>query len=305
MDTNLDPLITDTNLLRQAEQRCTRQLSADPENRAMLRSLAELYRKLANLEEAAALCGRLSRLDPNDQEAAYLHALLSGAPTPITPTGCRPTPFVWIKNFLPRDFHESLIPFAGSVREQFVPSRVGRHAEYKPDVRQTLEFWGKWPELPRFKDYLAEILPNVLPRLHLPAFAIEKYTIRLRAYLDGHFFRIHQDTEPDGPNANRVVNFVYYFHRQPRPYSGGDLLLFDSDVEANTFTRARFTRVIPEDNSIILFPCCFYHSVVPVRCPSQEFTDSRFVVNGHISKRVPGAVLAVESVENPAVIRES
>ena len=41
--------------------------------------------------------------------------------------------------------------------------------------------------------------------------------------------------------------------------------------------------MIPEDNCIILFPCTFFHSVLAVRCPSGDFGDSRFIVNGHVS----------------------
>jgi hypothetical protein len=288
MATNLkwEPLVGDTRLLQLAEEHCKRQLHTDPENRIMLRSLAEVYRKKGDLEQSANLYGRLVGLDPQDQEAGYLHALLCGTLSPISPTGCRPTPFVWLKNFLPRDFHKALIPYATSVRDRFVASRVGRHAEYKPDVRQTLEFCGPWQYMLDFQTYLEKVFPDLLPRLHLTPFDIEEYTIRLRAYQDGHFFRIHMDAEPGSPTANRVVNFVYYFHRVPRPYTGGELLLYDSDIEANTFTTSRFTRVIPEDNSIIFFPCKYYHGVVPVRCPSKDFVDSRFVINGHVSKIV-------------------
>ena len=45
------------------------------------------------------------------------------------------------------------------------------------------------------------------------------------------------------------------------------------------------TGAVPEDNSIIFFPsrCC--HSVIPIQCPSPDFGDNRFVIDGHISSR--------------------
>ncbi len=107
----------------------------------------------------------------------------------------------------------------------------------------------------------------------------------VRAYRDGHFFGIHRDAPPNSPYANRILNYVYYFHSLPRPYSGGELLLFDSDPELDTFTQTRYTRVVPEDNSIIYFPPNYYHCVIPTRCPRKEFADSRFVINGHIRQR--------------------
>ena len=283
-----EPVFIDPALLQQAEQRCRQRLVTDPENATVLRSLAEVCRKQGNLAEAASIYGRLFAANPADEDAGYLHAVLGGADTPISPTGLRPAPFVLLKNFLPKDFHDSLIPFATSQRDKFVSSRVGRHAEYKPDVRQTLEFNEKWEHGERFAGYLMRIL-NLLPRLKIAPFPAEISAIRVRAYEDGHFFRAHIDAEPGGPSANRVYNFVYYFHRTPRAYTGGELLAFDSDPDVLTFTRARFTRVVPEDNSIILFPCNFFHSVLPVHCPSREFADSRFVINGHVSRREPAA----------------
>ena len=35
-----------------------------------------------------------------------------------------------------------------------------------------------------------------------------------------------------------------------RPYSGGELLLFDSELEARARTRSHFTRVVAEDNFV-------------------------------------------------------
>jgi Rps23 Pro-64 3,4-dihydroxylase Tpa1-like proline 4-hydroxylase len=278
-----EPLLIDSALLGQAEQRCRQRLAADPENGAAMRSLAELCRKQGNLEEAAALYGRLYERDPKDEDAAYLHSVLAGTTSPISPTGTRPSPFMLLKNFLPQDFHDALIPFADATREKFVPSRVGKNAEYKPDVRQTLELNEAWQDGDRFAGYLRRI-PDLFSRLQFAPFPGVISAIRMRAYADSHFFKAHIDTQPGTSIANRVYNFVYFFHRVPKPYTGGELLLFDTDPEAMTFVSSRFTRVIPEDNAIILFPCAFYHSVLPVKCSTREFTDSRFVINGHVSR---------------------
>jgi Rps23 Pro-64 3,4-dihydroxylase Tpa1-like proline 4-hydroxylase len=220
--------------------------------------------------------------------ARYLAAILGGINSSISPAGVRPAPFVLVKDFLPADFHDTLLPFAESRRDVFVPSRVGRHAEYKADVRQSLELSGRFDGAERFVTHLMQI-PNLLSRLRLPAFRGEVSAVRMRAYLDGHFFRPHIDAEPGAPSANRAYNFVYFFNRVPRPYSGGELLLFDTDPDAMTFDRGRFTRVVPEDNSIVVFPCSFFHSVLAVRCPSGEFADSRFIINGHVSRRASPA----------------
>ena len=283
MAINNDSVCVDPVLLQQAENVCRLRLQSDPENRNVLRSLAEVYRKLGNLEEAAEVYSRLFRLDPADQDAGYLQAVLSGKEWPEAPPGTRAAPFVLLKGFLAAEFHDALIPFMESVRDQFVPM-VGGNKEYQPHHRQALDFPDPWEGKQRFRKCLANVLPQVLPRLYLPPFSVGPIEVCIRAYQDGNFFKVHQDSSASGHYARRIINFVYYFHKQPRPYTGGELLLFDSDVAADTYTLARFTRVVPEDNSLIIFPCNFYHSVVTIRCPSQEFADSRFVINGHVQK---------------------
>jgi Rps23 Pro-64 3,4-dihydroxylase Tpa1-like proline 4-hydroxylase len=141
----------------------------------------------------------------------------------------------------------------------------------------------------RFHQRIRPIIPTVLSRLHVAPFEIGEFEVKVRAYLDGHFFRIHMDCPPKEVQiAHRRVSYVYFFHKQPRAYTGGDLLLFDSDpvVDKTQYTTAGFTRIVPDNNSIIIFPSAYWHSVIPVSCPSKEFVDSRFVINGHVSKRV-------------------
>ena len=277
--------LVDPALMRQAEERCHRRLEQDAEDRAALWSLAEIHRKLGRLDEAAATYSRIFRLDPLDEDAGYLQAVLGGTERPKPITGIRAAPFVRLPEFLPPDFHQSLLPHFTAVRDRFVP--VKQSQGYRPDARQTLELPGEWEGRKPFTARILDVLPRVLPRLYLPPFTMGEHEVQVRAYQDGHFFKTHRDADPDFPGANRMINFVYYFHKLPRPYSGGELLLFDSDdVEVKgRMTMSRFTSVVPEDNSVVFFPAHFYHCVLPIRCPSRDFSDSRFVINGHFHKR--------------------
>jgi Rps23 Pro-64 3,4-dihydroxylase Tpa1-like proline 4-hydroxylase len=277
---NRDPIFVNTNLLEPAARTCEERLSRDPADRGVLRSLAEIYRKMGRVEESAGLYERLADSDPDDEESRYLSAVLGGRTWPAAPMGVCGSPFVLIRDFLPTDFHAALLPFLMSVRDEFAPIVDGNN-EYRPDSRQALEFRGQWARK-RFQARLLEMLPEVSARLHLPPFTLKGIEIAVRAYQDGHFFGIHRDAPPNSPFADRLVNFVYYFHRVPRPYTGGELLLFDSDVPADVFTRSRFTRILPVDNTLVVFPCNFYHCVVPIVCRSADFGDSRFVINGHV-----------------------
>jgi Rps23 Pro-64 3,4-dihydroxylase Tpa1-like proline 4-hydroxylase len=284
---NAEPLLVSSALLEQAEQMCRRRLASDPDNRPMLRSLAQTFRKQGKLAEALPLYERLRRLDPDDREADYLHAILSAGDVPVLPAGLRPAPFVLLKDFLPRQIHEHLLPFALTVQDMLVPARVSS-GEYKPEVRESLDLPGKCELKELFREHLSGTIPKILARLHVAPFEVGEFEVKIRAYLDGHFFRVHMDCPSnDKAIANRKVSYVYFFHKQPRAYTGGELLLFDTDVDTNMYTTSRFTRVVPDDNSIIIFPSAYWHSVIPVSCPSKQFIDSRFVINGHISDRVP------------------
>jgi hypothetical protein len=308
MASNPDPIFVDAALLQQAERLCKTRAEQNPEDRAALRSLGEVRRKLGNLTEAAATYERLSRLGPADREAGYLAALLGGREWPETPPGRRPAPFVLLKDFLPAGFHDSLLPFVMSVRERLVPSAVispkGAY-QYDPNYRETLDFTESWDGRKRFREALRQILRGAMPRLHVAAFEPHVIEVHLRTYQDGHFFKVHRDVDPTHPDvASRVISYVYFFHRVPRRYTGGELLLFDTDPGANKFTRSAFTTLVPEDNTLVLFPSDFYHCVVPVRSPGKEFADGRFVINGFVQRQAEDAVSAGARSENSAASGE-
>jgi predicted 2-oxoglutarate/Fe(II)-dependent dioxygenase YbiX len=280
---NREPLLVEAELLDQAERVWQRRLMRDGADATTHTALAQVYRKQGKLEDATTLYRHAMRLDPTNGETAYMLSVLSGAEVPDPPSGFRPAPFVLLKNFLPRDFHETLMPFVLSVREQLVRTKAA-DGEYRPENRETLDLPGEWDIKKRFGRLLRAEIPGVLSRLHVAPFDIAKLEVKIRAYLDGHFFRFHMDCPKDMPDlANRKVSYVYFFHKHPRGYSGGDLILFDSDIERDLFTTKSFTRIVPENNTLVIFPSPYYHCVIPVSCPSQQFEDSRFVINGHVS----------------------
>ena len=94
----------------------------------------------------------------------------------------------------------------------------------------------------------------------------------------GGHYKVHQDGGK-GVHGTRRLTYVYYFHRLPKPFAGGDLLLYDTDVQNGGYAAA-FTRLEAVDNSIVLFPSEYCHQVTSVRCASPEWGDSRFTLNG-------------------------
>ena len=65
---------------------------------------------------------------------------------------------------------------------------------------------------------------------------------------------------------------VYYFHRQPRCFTGGRLRLFDLGGE-------RSIDIEPVHDSLLVFPSYARHEVETISCPDGAFADGRFAVN--------------------------
>lgn len=92
--------------------------------------------------------------------------------------------------------------------------------------------------------------------------------LQITASNDGDYFRMHLD---GGPDYTREITFVYFLHGEPRRFSGGELRIGDRTVT-------------PCGDTLVLFPSCSVHEVLPVYVASGAFADSRFTVNGWIHR---------------------
>ncbi|WP_420485300.1 2OG-Fe(II) oxygenase [Iningainema tapete] len=88
---------------------------------------------------------------------------------------------------------------------------------------------------------------------------------------DQDYFKSHLDASIDCPK--RVLSYVYYFHKQPKAFTGGQLALHHNIT----------TLIEPLNNSLICFPSTCLHEVLTVQCPSKIFSDGRFTLNGWIN----------------------
>jgi Rps23 Pro-64 3,4-dihydroxylase Tpa1-like proline 4-hydroxylase len=121
-------------------------------------------------------------------------------------------------------------------------------------------------------------LPLVLGRLGIEEFSITKVEAQITASNDGDFFHCHSDNG-DPKVASRELTFVYFFHREPRQFSGGELRIHDSPAEGRGYQT-----IVPQQNQIVFFPCSVQHEITPVGCPSRLCADSRFTLNGWLHK---------------------
>jgi len=267
-------------LLDRAEETLERSLATDPKNTAALRRLAIIRRCKGDLPKALQTYGRLVDLQPDDGQARYLHAVLSGNQLPPEVISPGPAPFVRIEQFLTPAEHDLLVETAHQQQSQLNVSNVGKgYGHYDPEWRSSLVLRKKVDELiPWFLPRIKEALPDVLPRLQVPPFTIGWVELQMTVHRSGGFYKIHRDSSKEQSRSRRVT-YVYYFHRLPKRFTGGDLLLYDTNVGNDTYAPA-FTRIEALDNSVVFFPSIYYHQVTTVQCETDDFADGRFTLNG-------------------------
>ena len=71
------------------------------------------------------------------------------------------------------------------------------------------------------------VLPRVLDQLGIEEFPVTRVEAQITASNDGDFFGAHSDDSHELIAARRLT-FVYFFHREPRQFEGGELRLHDS-----------------------------------------------------------------------------
>ncbi|MEM1172373.1 MAG: 2OG-Fe(II) oxygenase [Cyanobacteria bacterium P01_H01_bin.35] len=202
--------------------------------------------------------------------------------TPSTPkTDNLESRYLLIENFLTNSETQQLLNYIFQRKSDFVPTTTSTKAE---NYRRSLVLHS----FPKFRELIVkriqEIFPDVLNQLSIPVFSIGEIESQLTAHNDNNFYKIHNDNgSPD--TATRVLTYVYYFYREPKAFTGGELIIYDSQVQGKHYVKAEtFNTIEPKNNSIIFFLSRYMHEVLPVNCPSQNFADSRFTFNGWIRR---------------------
>jgi SM-20-related protein len=108
------------------------------------------------------------------------------------------------------------------------------------------------------------------------------FEFQLTTHNNGDYFLLHRDN--GGHHIDRWLSFVYYFHWQPRAYTGGELLLYDTNFYSDGAENIGELALSFDGpcNSLILFPSECYHEVRAVKSTGL-FIDGRFTINGWIS----------------------
>lgn len=124
------------------------------------------------------------------------------------------------------------------------------------------------------------MLPDVLIQLGMGGFPLTEMEA---AEIPDHAIE-GQSISTDGNSpetALRVVNFVYFFHQTPKPFTGGELLVYDSQIVNTQLTVAQtYKTVEPRNNSMVFFLTSNAYEVLRVYPNSPAFRDRCFRVQG-------------------------
>ena len=190
--------------------------------------------------------------------------------------------YIRIPDFLTEQENHAVLDYAIRKQPEYQASKVETGV---PDHRHSHVLMQLQDLEIDFAARILEIVPDALNHFGLPVLSEPKLEIQLTTHNEGEYYRIHNDNGT--PNtAARLLTYVYYFHRQPVAFQGGQIRLYDSRVE---FGRSRpaesFVGINPQNNMLLLFPSRVMHEVLPTYCSSRTFADGRFTLNGWIRSR--------------------
>jgi Rps23 Pro-64 3,4-dihydroxylase Tpa1-like proline 4-hydroxylase len=189
--------------------------------------------------------------------------------------------YLQIDHFLTSEEHQQLLDYVIAQADQFVPTSTFTGEQ---NYRESVVLYS-FPEYEKLlTQRIRAVLPDVLEQFGISPFQASQIEAQLTAHNDGNYYKVHNDNgSPD--TASRELTYVYYFHREPKPFSGGELVIYDSKIQNNYYVQAdTFKQVEPRNNSIVFFLSRYMHEVRPIHCPSRRFADSRFTVNGWVRR---------------------
>jgi hypothetical protein len=250
-----------------------------------LRLFSDICRRAGAIEQARDLLELSIKRDGiTSPSVRWLRAALGGEFIEATAEGIRPAPFLRERSFLSQDLRDRLFAMAIDALPHFRIAEVDRsqgdESGYATARRASLVLFDTKRLGALFLPALRELMTKRgYLRFGLDSSTVKKFELQATIHNDGAFFSAHSDTG-NGSSKNRLVSFVYYMHAWPKAFSGGDLLIYDSDPAQRRYSTTKYTRVIPEDNSIIIFPSNTMHEVEGVRSASQNLADGRLTLNG-------------------------
>jgi SM-20-related protein len=192
-------------------------------------------------------------------------------------------PFMQLPNFLDETSSAAILSYAVENEALFIPSTIySQGSNLVSSVRVSMTFKDLGLNRPILEEKLRSLLPEMLEILEIPAFQVSEIELQLAAHGDGAFFKTHIDTAVHERAATpRLISAVYYLHSTPKLFTGGNLMIHPMPF-GNENDQPK--EILPENNSLVVFPSFSPHEVLPVVAPNVPFKDWRFAVNCWLHK---------------------
>ena len=210
---------------------------------------------------------------------------LQAASGPADRPAVEKSPYLMLENFIDPAVHAELLKFVLAHQKDFAASSVStKDGEYRRS--QVLHEFPQFAEL--FRDRVRLLQPQLAVAFGIGEFPVGDVECHLTADNDGDYFTLHNDNgAPD--TMERAISYVYYFHNEPKSFSGGEFRLYNSRIANGRYECGeQAAEIAPKNNSILFFPSHCHHEVLPVRCPANRFVDSRFTINGWVRRARQG-----------------
>ncbi|MES2883892.1 MAG: 2OG-Fe(II) oxygenase [Pseudomonadota bacterium] len=203
-----------------------------------------------------------------------------GVPAPGEPNGTRAVFVAQVPDVLSAEEHAQLLAFVRRSEPSFVGTTTSTQ---RGNYRQSSVLYHFAPFEEMLRSKVRQLMPAVCEALNIPL-VNGQIEAQLTSHNDQNFYKVHNDNG-SADTAHRVLTFVYYFHGQPKAFTGGELRVYDHKVANGYHYAADTYRVVePTDNSIVFFASEEMHEVMMVECPSRAFMASRFTINGWIAR---------------------
>jgi len=196
-------------------------------------------------------------------------------------------PYGLIYDWLGMEAVEGLLRFAQSNEHRFEDTTValkeGQGVNRKRRISKRLQSLGGLESELRSK--LEGVLPAMFNRLGNKPFIPSNIEVEFVVHGDGAFFARHVDTIAHNSfhgGHRRIFSAVYYFNAMPKAFSGGAFRLYSLAASGQQGT---FVDIAPNRDMLLFFPSFFPHEVLPVKCPSRQFIDSRFAINFWVHRK--------------------
>lgn len=203
-----------------------------------------------------------------------------------------------VKNIFDKDINKKMLDEAIQLKDFYKPATISDDAKIVEDYRTNdvafLDdiFIGKRNNSDILKNIdntlsgseVSGILNSTTEPLGLLASTNYNETQVSRYGNNGQEYKFHKDKFN---NKKRMLTMVYYMSREPKKYTGGDIIftkspiLKDGSLLDENISSIKMT---PENNMAVFFSSSLVHGVMPTKSPT-EFGDGRFSINCWIGRR--------------------